>query len=112
VLPKAVIQAIPTYTMSIFRLPKVLCTRINFMMSRFRWGHNDNVSKVAWMSWEKMGRSEQKGGLGYRDLECFNMALLAKQGWRFSHNPNSLVARIMKVEVFSHWYFLGFIFGV
>jgi hypothetical protein len=60
-----------------------------------------------------MGKSKQKGGLGYRDYECFNMTLLAKQGWRsFSHNPNSLVTRIMKGEVFSYWYFLGYIFGV
>jgi hypothetical protein len=44
------------------------------------WGHKENVDKVAWMSWEKLGRDKDYGGMGFRGLECFNMALFAKQG--------------------------------
>jgi hypothetical protein len=76
VLLKAVIQAIPTYTMSVFQLPKTLCQEINSMMARFWWGHKGNDKRVAWMSWERMGKPKEKGGMGYRDLECFNMAIV------------------------------------
>lgn len=47
VLLKAVIQAIPTYVMSVFQLPKTLCQKVNSMMSRFWWGDKNNLSLIA-----------------------------------------------------------------
>jgi hypothetical protein len=102
ILIKAVIQAIPTYTMSVFLLPNSLCKELNSLMERFWWGHKDNNSKIHWMSWEKMGVSKDQGGLGFRDLCMFNKALLAKQMWRIWKNPDSLVAKIMKAKYFPH----------
>lgn len=43
---------------------------------------------------------KEEGGLGFRDLFSFNMATLAKQGWRLIHNPSSLCAQILKAKYY------------
>lgn len=46
------------------------------------------------------------GDGGFRDLEVFNLALLAKQGWRLIQNLDSLVAQILKAKYFPSGSFL------
>jgi hypothetical protein len=75
-------------------------------MAKLWWGHKENENKIAWMSWEKMGRSKEFGGLGYRDLESFNLVLLAKQGRRIIKFPESMVAQIFKEKYFPNGTFL------
>ena len=84
--------------MSVFLLPNTLCKELNGLMQRFWWGHKENISKIHWMSWGKMGITKEKGGLGFRDLGMFHKALLAKQVWRILQNPESLTARIMNAK--------------
>jgi hypothetical protein len=40
------------------------------------------------------------GGMGFRDLRSFNLAMIAKQGWNIMTKPNSLVAQIYKARYF------------
>jgi hypothetical protein len=64
VLLKAVIQAIPTYCMSVFMLPASLCKDLNKLMQFFWWKFMANSSGIHWMSWEKMSRSKKNRWFG------------------------------------------------
>ncbi|KAK2655323.1 hypothetical protein Ddye_008375 [Dipteronia dyeriana] len=60
VLIKAVAQAIPTYTMSIFQLD------LSAMMSKFWWASRDVKHKISWIKWQNLCLSKSHGGLGFR----------------------------------------------
>ena len=100
ILIKAVAQATPTYTMNCFKIPESLCSELNSLISNFWWGQREKERKLAWISWEKMCKPKADGGMGFKDLRAFNLALLAKQGWRLFKNLGSLTHRILKARYF------------
>ncbi|KAJ0075170.1 hypothetical protein Patl1_34400 [Pistacia atlantica] len=53
-----------------------------------------------------MKLSKNDGGLGFKDFELFNLAMLAKQGWRLLHYPNSLAARVLSAKYYPDGNFL------
>lgn len=90
---------IPSYTMSCFLFPILLfCEEIKKVVARFYWGSTPEAQKIHWLSWEKISRSKERGGLGFCEMFFFNMAMVAKQYWRLLHNSKSLAAQILKAR--------------
>ncbi|XP_058208121.1 uncharacterized mitochondrial protein AtMg00310-like [Rhododendron vialii] len=77
-------------------------------MTRFWWGDGTDKRKIHWMSWEKMVEKKPVGGLGFRDVSCFNLAMLAKFGWRLLMDGASyFVARVLKAGYYPNTTFLS-----
>ena len=102
VMIKAVAQAIPTFAMGCFDLTKNMCDQISSMIGRYWWSQQEKENKIHWVSWERLTLPKGKGGLGFRDIHVFNLAMLAKQGWRLIQNADSLCARILRAKYFPH----------
>ncbi|XP_023872081.2 uncharacterized mitochondrial protein AtMg00310-like [Quercus suber] len=100
VLIKAVAQAIPTYTMNCFKIPDSLCDELTSLICNFWWGQKQHERKMAWISWDKLCEPKAAGGMGFQQLKQFNLALLAKQGWRLQTMQNSLLYKLFKARYF------------
>lgn len=95
IMLRSVLSAMPCYAMSCFKLPVSLCRQIQSILTRFWWGANPEKNKMCWVAWTTMALPKYAGGLGFRDIETFNDALLAKIGWRIIKDPQSLLARVL-----------------
>ncbi|XP_022559081.2 uncharacterized protein LOC111206456 [Brassica napus] len=95
ILLKSVLAAMPTYSMSCFKLPMSLCKQIQSILTRFWWDASPEVKKICWVSWEKLAKPKNAGGLGFREIAQFNDAMLAKLSWRILKEPASLMAKIL-----------------
>ena len=86
-------QAIPTFAMSYFKLPVTLCNDIEQLIRKFWWGHQGNQRKIHWSKWSTLCLPKDLGCMGFKELQKFNDAMLAKQVWRLLENKNSLFHR-------------------
>lgn len=96
VMIKAVINAIPIYSMSFFKFPTGTCKQLDRLVSKFFWGGSIDSSTIHWKAWTQLTKSKQEGGLGFKDFVGFNDALLAKTAWRITQFPEAMWAKILK----------------
>jgi ribonuclease HI len=100
IMIKSVLQAIPSYVMSVYLLPDSTIRDIERMMNSYWWGGGANNKGIRWLAWDRLSIPKNQGGMGFRDLRNFNLALIAKQGWNIMTKPHTLVAKIYKSRYF------------
>ena len=103
---KAVLTPIPSYAMTCFELPVSLCNRIQSVLTRFWWDASPDKKKMCWVAWEVITTPKAAGGLGVRDIQAFNNALLTKQAWRIVSKPDCLLSKILRAKYCSKASFL------
>ena len=66
------------------------------LQRRFLWGGGQDNNKIAWIAWEKVCLLKHKGGLGIKDIQTFNLALLGKWMWNLMQHQGSLWVAVLE----------------
>ncbi|KAL5168952.1 putative ribonuclease H protein [Glycine soja] len=101
-LINAVLTALPLFFLSFFRIPAAILQRISAIQRQFLWGGKPDSRKIAWISWSQCCSPKHMGGLGIRDLQSLNKALLFKWKWLMFHQPDQLWTRIL-ISKYNGW---------
>ena len=83
-LVKSVLSAMPTYFLSVFKLPKWAIKEIDKLRCSFLW-KGDDPDRVrgghCLVKWQTCSRPKKWGGLGIKDLEKFGRASRLRWLW-------------------------------
>jgi hypothetical protein len=86
--------------MSVFKLTKQIIKGIITVISQFWWGDDDQQKHMHWFAWWKMCVPKKQGGMGFHDLHCFNLSMLAKRVWRLISVTDSLCATVLRAKYY------------
>ncbi|GJT52989.1 RNA-directed DNA polymerase, eukaryota [Tanacetum coccineum] len=95
-LLKSVLESMPIYHMSLFKVPMMILNRMESIRSHFFNGSYMLGKKPTWVKWKNALASKDKGGLGISSLFALNRALIFKWVWRFLYQNSSLWASVIK----------------
>lgn len=65
VLIKAILQTIPSYAMSCFRISSSIFGDIERVCNNFWWGMISESNKIRWCTWDELCKPKSMGGLDY-----------------------------------------------
>ncbi|KAL4278003.1 hypothetical protein GQ457_03G016860 [Hibiscus cannabinus] len=94
--PGIYLGALPQYVMSCYLLP---CSLVE-EMSRSRARLVGSARGWPVVAWDDICLPKTTGGIGFKDLHLFNIALLGKQIWRLLSAPGSLLFRTLRAKYF------------
>ena len=106
-LIKYVLSPTLNYHLQTTLLPAAVIQRLEQALKGFLWGDTENQKHVHLLSWEKVTKTKQQGGLGIRDIKLNNEAFLTNQAWRIWTNPNGIWAKFLKQRHFPNTHFLN-----
>ncbi|GJS55834.1 hypothetical protein Tco_0629196 [Tanacetum coccineum] len=85
-----VLESIHVYLASVFLLPGTIIKEINRLLKCFLWNRSETTKGKAKVDWSTICRPKDQGGLGLKNLQIWNQALLGKHVWNIAIKKDTL----------------------
>lgn len=80
--------------------------RFSTLMAKFWWGSKGQDKKIHWLKWDKLSEKKHDGGMGFKDLRCHDLAMLANQEWRLMSGGDFLLRKVLKAKYYPNGHFM------
>ncbi|KAL9687678.1 hypothetical protein QQ045_032085 [Rhodiola kirilowii] len=100
ILIKSILQDVPVFIMSCFKIHVELCKRLAIIIFSFWWGRGGEKRSICWVRREVLTETKLEGGMGFRCLALCNEALLFKQLCRLDSQELLLVSKVIRAKYF------------
>lgn len=97
-LISSVLCSLHVYWASMFIIPKNITDDIERLIRGFLWCQGDFKRGKAKVNWNDVCKPKRQGGLGFKDLHMWNIALMSKHIWNIVDNKNSIWVKWIKHE--------------
>lgn len=97
-LINAVLDALPTYMLTLFPIPAGVVQRLDKLRRDFFWQGNKKRKGYHLVKWKVMITGKKQGGLGIKNLKNQSKALKLKWLWRYAHEPHSMWSKVIKLK--------------
>lgn len=98
VLINSVLNAIHIYSLSFYKAPMKVLNEIHQIQSKFLLGGGDLKRSIHWVSWNVICKSREEGGLGVKNVEIMNAALIFKWKWRILSDDEAVWRGILNAR--------------
>ena len=98
ILINTILTSLASHIISIYLLPRKITKKISSTLLRFWWSSSMEKRPIYWRKKEVLEKHKHQGGLGFRNIEKVNKALLFNQAWRIYQNKGSLINQVFTAK--------------
>jgi hypothetical protein len=102
-LIKSVFASIPVNYMSNILFTKFFISKLTAIIRNFWWtgvGEETNATSLCLRAWKDICTPKNEGGLGIRNLQAMNQALILTAAWRIAEKPDNFLHAVLKSKYF------------
>ncbi|XP_048503164.1 uncharacterized protein LOC125498892 [Beta vulgaris subsp. vulgaris] len=98
ILINTILTSLASHIVSIYLLPRKITKKLSSTLLKFWWSSSMEKKPIYWRKKEVLENHKQQGGLGFRNIEKVNKALLFNQAWRIHQKKGSLINQVFTAK--------------